>query len=68
MEALLNGILQTILYGGLGIVLMIASICIFGIAVAYDFKRELKEKNVATGFIMAGMFIAIAIIVRTVIM
>ena len=29
MEALLNGILQTILYGGLGIVLMIASICIF---------------------------------------
>ena len=68
MEALLNGILQTILYGGLGIVLMIASICIFDIAVPYDFKRELKEKNVATGFIMTGMFIAIAIIVRTVIM
>ena len=68
MEALLNGILQTILYGGLGIVLMIASICIFDIAVPYDFKRELKEKNVAKGFIMAGMFIAIAIIVRTVIM
>ena len=68
MEALLNGILQTILYGGLGIVLMIASICIFDIAVPYDFKRELKEKNFATGFIMAGMFIAIAIIVRTVIM
>ena len=68
MEALLNGILQTILYGGLGIVLMIASICIFDIAVPYDFKRELKEKNVATGFIKAGMFIAIAIIVRTVIM
>lgn len=68
MEALLNGILQTILYGGLGIVLMIASICIFDIAVSYDFKRELKEKNVATGFMMAGMFIAVAIIVRTVIM
>ena len=68
MEALLNGILKTILYGGLGIVLMIASICIFDIAVPYDFKRELKEKNVATGFMMAGMFIAVAIIVRTVIM
>ena len=68
MEALLNGILQTILYGGLGIVLMIASICIFDIAVPNDLKRELKEKNVATGFMMAGMFIAVAIIVRTVIM
>ena len=47
---------------------MIVSICVFDIAVPYDFKRELKEKNVATGFMMAGIFIAVAIIVRTVIM
>ena len=29
--------------------------------------KELKEKNTSAGFIMAGIFIAIAIVVRTVI-
>ncbi len=60
-------ILNTIIYGGLGIILMLASVCIFDLTVPYDFNKELKEKNVAAGFIMAGIFIAIAIIVRTVI-
>ena len=60
-------ILNTIIYGGLGIILMLASVCIFDLTVPYDFNKELKEKNVAAGFIMAGILIAIAIIVRTVI-
>lgn len=60
-------ILNTIIYGGLGIILMLASVCIFDLTVPYDFNKELKEKNVAAGFIMAGIFIAIAIIIRTVI-
>ncbi|MFQ8661002.1 MAG: DUF350 domain-containing protein [Clostridia bacterium] len=60
-------ILNTVIYGGLGIILMLAGVCIFDLTVPYDFNKELKEKNVAAGFIMAGIFIAIAIIVRTVI-
>lgn len=60
-------ILNTIIYGGLGIILMLASVCIFDLTVPYNFNKELKEKNVAAGFIMAGIFIAIAIIIRTVI-
>lgn len=67
MELLWTQILETLLYGGLGIVLMLASMYVFDLIVPYDFNRELKEKNVAAGFLIAGIFIAIAIIIRTVI-
>lgn len=60
-------ILETLAYGGLGIILMLVGMYIFDLAVPYDFNKELKEKNVASGFIIAGIFIAIAIIIRTVI-
>ncbi len=60
-------ILNTIIYAGLGIILMLVSMYIFDLAVPYDFNKELKEKNVGAGYIIAGIFIAIAIIIRTVI-
>ena len=67
MELLWTQILETLLFGGLGIVLMLASMYIFDLIVPYDFNKELKEKNVAAGFLIAGIFISIAIIIRTVI-
>lgn len=60
-------IINTIIYAGIGIILMLVCMFIFDLLVPYDFKKELKEKNVAAGFILAGLFIAIGIIVRTVI-
>lgn len=68
METLIKEVVQTLLYGGLGLILMLASMFIFDLAVPYDFKKELKEKNVASGFMIAGIFISVAIIIRTVIM
>lgn len=67
MELLWIQVLETLLYGGLGIVLMLASIYVFDLIVPYNFNRELKEKNVAAGFLIAGIFISVAIIIRTVI-
>lgn len=61
-------VLNTIIYAGLGVILMLVSMYIFDLAVPYDFNKELKEKNVGAGFMIAGIFIAIAIIIRTVIM
>lgn len=60
-------ILDTIIYAGIGTILMLLCMYVFDLLVPYDFKKELKEKNVAAGFIIAGIFIAIGIIVRTVI-
>lgn len=68
METLWTEVLKTLLYGGLGIILMLVSMFVFDLSVPYNFKQELKEKNVASGFIIAGIFISVAIIVRTVIM
>lgn len=61
-------ILNTIIYAGIGVILMLVSMYLFDLTVPYDFNKELKEKNVAAGFVIAGIFIAIAIIIRTVIM
>ena len=68
MEKLLAEVLETLLYGGLGLVLMLVGMFVFDLTVPYDFNKELKEKNVASGFMIAGLFISVAIIVRTVIM
>ena len=60
-------ILLSIGYAAVGVILMLVCMFIFDLCVPYDFNRELKEKNVGAGFIIAGIFIAVAIIIRTVI-
>ncbi|MBR2744277.1 MAG: DUF350 domain-containing protein [Clostridia bacterium] len=60
-------ILNTIIYGTIGLALMFITTFLFDLAVPYDFNKELKEKNVGAGFIMAGIYISVALIVSTVI-
>lgn len=60
-------ILLSIGYATVGIALMMVCMFIFDLCVPYDFNKELKEKNVGAGFIIAGIYIAVAIIIRTVI-
>lgn len=60
-------ILKSIGYGAIGLTVMFVCMYLFDLVVPYDFNKELKEKNVAAGFIIAGIFIAVAIIIRTVI-
>lgn len=60
-------ILNSVIYGGLGLIFMLVGVWLFDLLVPYDFNKELKEKNVSAGYIMAGIFIAIAIIIRTII-
>lgn len=67
METLGKEVLETLIYGGVGLIAMFIAMFIFDLAVPYNFNQELKEKNVASGFIIAGLFIATAIIIRTVI-
>ncbi|MBE5805510.1 MAG: DUF350 domain-containing protein [Clostridiales bacterium] len=60
-------ILETIIYGIVGMVSMLLATFVVDLFVPYDFPKEIKEKNVAAGFIMAGIYIAVAIIIKTVI-
>ena len=65
---MLMQIIETIIYGIIGMILMFMGKFFIALVVPYDFPTEIKEKNVAAGFMVAGIFIGIAIIVRTVIM
>ena len=60
-------ILETLIYGVVGVVAMMICTFIVDLFVPYDFPKEIKEKNTAAGFIMAGIYIGVAIIIRTVI-
>lgn len=60
-------IMETFLYGTIGLILMFLGKYIIDAIVPYDFPKEIKERNTAAGFMVAGIFISIAIIVRTVI-
>ncbi len=60
-------ILETIIYGVIGLICMFGCTYLIDLFVPYDFPKEIKEKNTAAGFIMAGIYISVAIIIRTVI-
>ena len=60
-------IIETLIYGIIGIICMFVAIWVIDLFVPYDFPKEIKEKNPAAGYIMAGIYIAVAIIIRTVI-
>ncbi|EQB86371.1 hypothetical protein SDC9_116828 [bioreactor metagenome] len=68
MEGLLNGIVLSVVYGILGMVLLIGGYIIFDVILkSIDFNEELKNKNVAVAIVIAGFMIAIGIIIASVV-
>lgn len=61
-------ILSSVGYGVLGILLLIIGVVIMDLVIPYKFSREIfEEKSTATGALVAGIFIGLAIIIRSVI-
>lgn len=59
-------ILNTFLYGLLAIALLLAGCFIMDVIIPYDFRKEIfEEKNSAVGALVAGIFIAMGIIIRS---
>ena len=64
----MDQILSSVGYGALGILLLIIGVAIMDFVIPYNFRREIfEEKSVATGVLVAGVFIGLAIIIRSVI-
>ena len=59
--------LKTVIYRAIDLFCMMIYTFIVDLFVPYDFPKESKEKNTAAGFIMAGIYIGVAIIIRTII-
>ncbi|GMQ58100.1 hypothetical protein AN1V17_24950 [Vallitalea sediminicola] len=64
MEILNNEFVATIIYAILALVLMFVGYKIFDMITPYKFAEEIKEKNPAVGAVIAGIFIAVAIIIK----
>jgi uncharacterized membrane protein YjfL (UPF0719 family) len=59
-------VLETIAYSVIGIIIMISSIILFDRAFKLELHKELvEEHNTAFGLVIAGMSIAIAIIIAS---
>ena len=59
-----NPYIATIVYALLSLVMMFVGYKFFDIITPFKFNEEIKEKNPAAAIIVAGLFIAIAIIVK----
>lgn len=65
---LLYDILNVAIYSVLGIVLMLVGNFLIDLIVPCHFPTEIKKGNIAVGWLSAGSFIGIGMILRTVIM
>lgn len=61
---LLNGIALSLIYGALGIILLLVGYVVIDKALRkIDFNEELLKNNIAVGIVVGSFIIAIAIIV-----
>jgi uncharacterized membrane protein YjfL (UPF0719 family) len=68
MSNVLNNIGISIIFGLIGIVLLVFGYWFFDLVLTkLDFNKELKEKNVAVAIVIAGFMIAIGIIISGVV-
>jgi len=68
MNNVLNNVVISIIFGFIGIVLLVFGYWFFDkVLTKLDFNQELKEKNVAMAIVIAGFMIAIGIIIAGVV-
>ena len=68
MNEILFNTLLSVVFGIIGIVLLIAGYCVFDkVLTKIDFSEELKNKNIAVAIVIAGFMIAIGIIISGVV-
>lgn len=63
----LNNLGLSILFGIVGIIIMLIGYVIFDKAIPLDFNKELEKNNIAVAIVIAGLLIGIAIIVSRVV-
>ena len=61
-------VLVTVIYSAVGLLLMIVGNFLIDLAIPCDFPEEIKNRNTAVGYIMAGASISIGLIVRSAVM
>ena len=65
--AVLNNLGLSVLFGILGIFIMLVGYLVFDKAIPLDFNKDLEKNNIAVAIVIAGLLIGIAIIVARVV-
>lgn len=65
MDILLQEILSSVVFGLLGICIMMLSYKAIDWVIPADLNHEIEKGNMAAGIVIAGVFVAIGIIVST---
>lgn len=65
MESLFDQILSSVVFGLLGIVIMVIGYKVIDFILPADLNKELEKGNVAAGIVIAGIFVTVGIIVST---
>ncbi|MFW2489602.1 DUF350 domain-containing protein [Clostridium chromiireducens] len=68
MNNITNSIISSIIFGLIGIILLVFGYWFFDkVLTRIDFNQELKDKNMAVAIVIAGFMIAIGIIISGVV-
>lgn len=65
---MLYDVINVLVYAVVGIILMMLGSFLVDLVIPCDFPEEIKKRNEAVGYIMAGSFIAIGLIVKSAVM
>lgn len=65
MDLLLTEVLSSVVFGLLGIIIMMLSYKAIDWVIPADLNKEIEKGNLAAGVVIAGVFIAIAMIIST---
>ena len=64
MGKVVGGVVDSLVYTVLGILILVISYKVFGAVVPFDLNKELAEDdNTAVGVFMAGIFIAVGLVI-----
>lgn len=65
MDIILQEVLSSVIFGLLGIAVMMLSYKAIDWVIPADLNKEIEKGNMAAGIVIAGVFVAIALIVST---
>ncbi|MDO4772361.1 MAG: DUF350 domain-containing protein [Bacillota bacterium] len=65
MEAMLKTSLELLAYVGVGIALMMIGSFLIDLIIPLEFPKEIKENNKAVGWLVAGIYIGLGLIIKS---
>lgn len=64
-KGMLTAILETVVYLGIGLVMMMLGYWVIDLLIPVDFPKEIREGNKAVGWVSAGIYAGLGFVIRS---